>query len=250
MSKILTDTNTIRYKAMRYRQKNGKHNGAYYYSKEIVKNIAPYVKTYRPWDTLGMRRVGTTDSAIVFLHHCIHWEKVYYWLRAYNDLVLVCSTAPTLEWAKTIEGAHPILLPLSIDVKSVERYRCDKTKRACYAGNRWAFKRADEEANIPDYVDYPPASLPREELLQFIAPYKELYAIGRCALEGLALGCEIKPFYRKYLDPSYWVLLDNRKAAVLLQKALDDINRGARFVDCRRYPEYIEQALSNGGHST
>ena len=136
----------------------------------------------------------------------------------------MCSTIPTYEWAKTIEGAHPVFLPLSIDIEYVSQFKTEKTKRACYAGNRWAFKREDENKNIPDYVDFPPPNLPREELLKLIAQYEELYAIGRCALEGICLGCKIKPFYHVYPEPAYWKLLDNSDAAKLLQKALDQID--------------------------
>lgn len=226
MPRIITtdDPNYIAYCKNYHQNGRGAHNGAYYYSKEIVKNIIPNVKTNRPWDTLGMKFMRSYDHAIVFLHHCINWEKVYYWLREYKDQVLVCSTLPTYEWAKTVKGAHPVFLPLSIDIEEVQKHKAKKTKKACYAGNRWAFKRADENKNIPEGVDFPPPNLPREEMLEFIAPYREIYAIGRCALEGLALGCKIKPFYHVYPDPNYWKLLDNKDAAKLLQEALDQID--------------------------
>lgn len=225
MSKTIdtTDPNYIAYKKIFYPGGGGMHNGAYYYSQDIVKNIIPYVKTNRPWDTLGMRVTRSMDHAIVFLHHCRNWDAVYSWLDRYDDLVYVCSTKPTYEWAIS-KGKQAVFLPLSIDVDYVSQFKTKKTKRACYAGNRWAFKREDEDKNIPDYVDFPPANLPREELLKFIAPYKELYGIGRCALEGLALGCKIKPFYHDYMDPEYWKLLDNKDAAKLLQKYLDDLD--------------------------
>ena len=227
MTRIIdtTDPNYIAYCKVYHHNGRGAHNGAYYYSKEIVRNIIPNVETNRPWDTLGMKFMCSSDHSIVFLHHCINWEKVYHWLRKYKDQVLVCSTMPTYEWAKTVETAHPVFLPLSIDVEEVKKYKTKKTKRACYAGNRWAFKRIDEDKNIPSYVDFPLPNLPREEMLKFIAPYREIYAIGRCALEGLALGCKIKPFYHVYPDPSYWKLLSNQDAAILLQKELDKIDK-------------------------
>lgn len=226
MARIIdtTNPNYITYCRIFHPNGGGAHNGAYYYSQEIVKNIIPNVKTDRPWDTMGMKFLRSHDHAIVFLHHCLSWERVYYWLRRYRDQVLVCSTMPTLEWAKTVYSAHPIFLPLSIDVDYVKQFKTKKTKRACYAGNRWAFKRADEKANIPDYVDFPPPNMPREEMLKWVAQYREIYAIGRCALEGKALGCKIKPFYHVYPDPSYWKLLDNTDAAKILQKELDQID--------------------------
>lgn len=202
---------------------SGAHNGAYYYSLEIVKNIIPNVKTNRPWDTLGMKFMRSVDHAIVFLHHCLNWDRVYSWLDRYNDLVYVCSTKPTYDWAKS-KKKKAIFLPLSVDVEYVKQFRTEKTKKACYAGNRWAFKREDENKNIPDYVDFPPANLPREELLKFIAQYRELYAIGRCAIEGMVLGCEIKPFYHVYPDPDYWQVLDSKDAAKILQRELDQLD--------------------------
>lgn len=195
------------------------HNGAYYYSQEIVKNIIPNVKTTRNWDTLGMKSVGSLDHSIVFLHHGINPDKVYGWLDSYEDQILVCSTPGTLNWAKS-KGKKAIFLPLSIDVEYVKQFRTEKTKRACYAGNRWAFKREDEDKNIPSYVDFPPKDMPREEMLKFIAEYRELYAIGRCALEGLVLNCEIKPFFHKCMNPDRWKVLDNREAAEILRNEL------------------------------
>ena len=225
---------------------NGAHNGAYYYSKEIVKNIIPNVTTWRPWDTLGMRPTRSMDHAIVFLHHCRSWDKVYKWLDRYKDQVFVCSTRPTYEWAIS-KRKKAIFLPLSIDVEYVKQFRAEKTKGACYAGNRWAFKREDEDKNIPDNVDFPPANLPREELLKFIAQYKELYAIGRCALEGLVLGCKIKPFYHVYPDPGYWNVLDNIDAAKILQQELCRLDRQNNQTGLSRGPSPISRRRNRRG---
>lgn len=204
------------------------HNGAYYYSNEIVENIIPLVKTDRPWDTLGIKGVGSYDRAIVFIHHCLDWDRVYKWLERYQDLVLVVSTYPSLEWAKS-KGYKAIFLPLSIDVEYVKQFRTKKTKDACYAGNRWAFKKEQEDKNLPRDLDFPPKDLDREELLKFIAPYKECYAIGRCALEAMVLGCKIKPFLMdRYPDPKYWKVLDSKDAAKILQRELDKIEYSIR----------------------
>lgn len=236
MTRIIdtTDPNYIAYCKIFHPNGEGAHNGAYYYSQEIVKNIIPNIQTWRPWDTLGMKFLKSYDHAIVFLHHCLNWERVYHWLRRYKDQVLVCSTMPTLEWAKTVYSAHPVLLPLSIDVEYVKQFKTKKTKRACYAGNRWAFKREDEKVNIPNYVDFPPPNMPREEMLKWVAEYREIYAIGRCALEGKALGCKIKPFYHIYPDPSYWRLLDNKDAAEYLQEQLDILDELAGIFPTRQ----------------
>lgn len=223
----IIDTSNPNYKAYQkifHPNDAGAHNGAYYYSKEIVKNIIPYVNTDRPWDTMGMKFLGSNDHAIVFLHHCLSWDRVYTWLDRYKDQIFICSTKPTYEWAKS-KGKQAIFLPLSIDVDYVKQFKTEKTKRACYAGNRWDFKREDEDKNIPDYVDFSPPDMPREDMLKWVAQYREIYAIGRCALEGIALDCEVKPFYHVYPDPSYWKLLDNRDAAKILQRELDKINK-------------------------
>lgn len=225
MQRIITtdDPNYKAYRKIFFPNGSGANNGAYFYSKEIEKNIIPNVKTDRPWDTLGMKALRSEDRAIVFIHHNRNWDQVYSWLDKYKDLIYVCSVPHTYEWAKSV-GKKAIYLPLSVDVDYVKQFKTEKTKQACYSGNRWKFKRADEEKNIPDDVDFPPENIPREELLKFIAPYRELYAIGRCAIEGMVLGCEIKPFYRVFPDPSYWQVLDNKDAAKILQEELDKID--------------------------
>lgn len=218
MGKII-DTNNPNYKALRKQLHGGQYNGAYYYSLDIVKNIIPNVQTDRPWDTLGMRGVRSMDHAIVFVHHNLNWDRVYSWLDQYKDQVLVCSTIPTLKWAKS-KGKTAIFLPLSIDTDYVKQFKVPKTKEACYAGNRWAFKEEDFLEYVPSTTDIQPPNLEREELLRFIAPYKECYAIGRCAIEAKCLGCQIKVCYHKYQDPSWWRVLDNKDAAKILQSML------------------------------
>lgn len=199
------------------------HNGAYYYSKEIVENIIPLVKTDRPWDTLGMKGVGSLDHAIVFIHHNLNFGTTYKWLRKYKDLVLIASSWTT--YANAQDAGHKVIfLPLSIDVDYVKKFKADKTKKACYAGNRWKFKTDDILKYVPDGVDFPPKDLPREELLRFMAPYKQCYAIGRCAIEAKVLGCEIKVCDSRYPDPKFWRVLGNRDAAKILQRELDKID--------------------------
>lgn len=227
MAKVV-DTDNPNYKAYckNYHQ-NGKgaHNGAYYYSQEIVKNFVPNVKTNRPWDTLGMKFAHAGDHAIVFLHHNLNHDVVYKWLRRYKDLIYVCSSPVTYEWAKKQPNGHAIFLPLSIDTEYVKQFRTKKTKDACYAGNKWAFKYPDLKKYIPEGVDFPPENLPREELLKFIAPYRVCYAVGRSALEAKCLGCEIKVCDHRYPDPSFWEVLDNKDAAKLLQQELYHLDK-------------------------
>lgn len=223
MTKIIDHTDR-NYVALRSMLNTGKYNGAYYYSQEIVKNIIPNVKTDRPWDTLGMRFLRTEPRAIVFIHHNINHERVYRWLRRYQDLVLVCSTPLTYKWAKTVTGCHAIQLPLSVDVDFVKQFKADKTKDTCYMGNRWSFKKK-YEAKLPSDVEFPPQNIPREELLKWIAPYKKCYAIGRCAIEAKVLGCEILPFYDPFPDPEFWKIVSNQEAAKMLQTELNKIDK-------------------------
>lgn len=225
MSEIISHTDTVKYKAIRSTLSSGQHNGAYYYSKEIVKNIIPYVKTNRPWDTLGIRGCGSADHAIVFLHHNLNWDRVYNWLRNYEDLVLVCSAEPTYEWAKRQRNAEAIFLPLSIDVEYVSQFKRPKTKGACYAGNLWKFKEKDIEKFIPEGVDFFEPNLTREQLLKKIAPYQQCYAVGRTALEAKVLGCEILVCDSRYPDPTFWQVLDNKDAAEILQEELDKVEK-------------------------
>lgn len=221
---MIIGVDNLNYRSHRKTFKNGAHNGAYYYAQEIEKNIVPLVKTDRNWDLLGMKFTNHYPHSIIFIHHCLDWDRAYNWLEKCKDFILVVSTKPTLEWAKS-KGYPAIFLPLSIDVEYVKQFKTEKTKRACYAGNRWAFKKEQEDKNIPRYVEFPPENLPREELLKFIAPYKELYAIGRCAIEGMVLGCKVKPFLMdRYPDPNYWKILDNKDAAKILQRELDKID--------------------------
>lgn len=215
-----TDPNYIAYRKIFHPKGSGSHNGAYYYSQEIVKNIIPNVKTNRPWNTLGMEFAHAGDHAITFIHHNIKHDQTYRHLLRFHDLVYICSTPITYEWAKHRPNGHAIYLPLSIDVDYVKQFRVPKTKDTCYMGNRWAFKRQYEDG-LPDNVEFPPQNLPREELLKWVAPYRKCYAIGRCALEAKILGAEILPFYPIFPDPSFWKVIDNKDAAKILQHELD-----------------------------
>lgn len=222
MSEIIGVDNR-NYIAYRKAFPEGRYNGAYYYAKEIEENIIPLVKTDRNWDCLGMRQTPHFDHSIIFLHHNLNFDQVYKWLKKYKDIVLVASSKITYKAAQDA-GYKVIYLPLSVDVEYVRQFKTKKTKRACYAGNRWKFKDTDLAKYVPGYVDYPPANLPREELLKFMAPYKECYAIGRCAIEAKILGCKIKKCDSRYPDVRYWKIIDNRDAAKKLQNELNKID--------------------------
>lgn len=219
----IVGVNNKQYQAYQRAFPKGAHNGAYYYAKEIEENIIPLVKTDRNWDCLGMKITRHYNHSIVFLHHNLNFSGVYKWLGRYDDLVLVASSWTTYGAAKDA-GYDVIYLPLSIDVDYVEKFKTEKTKGACYAGNKWGFKLKDLKHFVPSKVDYPPENIPRDELLKFIAPYKECYAVGRCAIEAKVLGCEIKVCDSRYPDVSYWKVLDNKDAAKILQAELDKID--------------------------
>ena len=234
---MLIGINERNFQAHRNAYPKGRHNGAYYYAKEIEENIVPLIRTDYNWDLLGMRMTPHYDHTLVFIHHNIDLDTVYRWLEKLKDIILVVSQKHVFDWAVD-RGYRAILLPLSIDVGYVHQFACKKKNGTCYAGNRWEFKREDENKNVPKGVDFPPADLSREELLKFIAPYKKCYAIGRCAMEAKVLGCEILPFYWRYPDPSHWKILDNADAAKMLQEALDMIEADGHSVNCFDFPAY------------
>lgn len=192
-----------------------KWNGAFYYSQEIVKNIIPLVQTDRNWITVNIRGYGC-DHAIVFIHNNKHPEA-YEWLKEYKDLILVCGVPETVDKVKHIGKA--IYLPLSIDVDYVAQFRTDKTKGAAFVGR--PAKRRDIE--LPDGVDII-EGLPREEMLEQMAQYKTVYAVGRCAIEAKVLKCRLKAYDPRYPKVSKWKVLDNKDAAKLLQEELDKID--------------------------
>lgn len=193
-----------------------KYNGAYYYSQEIVANIIPKVKTDRPWVTINAPS-QCEDRAIVFIHNNLSPE-LYDWMKIYDDLILVCGIPETCE--KVAHLGTPIYLPLSIDVKEVKEHKVKKkTKKVAYVGRK--MKRT---FRLPEDIDYL-EGMPRELLLDEMAKYKQVYAVGRCALEAKVLGCEILVYDDRFPDPSIWKVLDNAEAAKILQEKLDLIDK-------------------------
>lgn len=85
---MLIDHNHPLYLKRRALSGDNKWNGAYYYSKEIVDNIIPLVKTDRNWITVNVPDHGY-DHSIVFIHNNLYPE-LYSWLSAHEDLILVC----------------------------------------------------------------------------------------------------------------------------------------------------------------
>lgn len=162
MANMITADDAV-FTQARNRLKKGKYNGAYFYAKEIEKNIVPLVKTNRPWDLLGKYSCGSFDNAIVFLHNNAEHEKVYgSWLgKYYKNQIFVVNQPSTLRYVKS-KGLPAIYLPVSVDLDYVRKFRKKKTKKACYVGNRWHWRLADIEKYVPKDVDYAPDDMDRD----------------------------------------------------------------------------------------
>lgn len=204
--------------AYRMKWQNSKHryNGAFYYSKEIVKNIIPNVETDRNWITIRAEGVGC-DHAIVFVHNNLHPER-YDYLKAYEDLVLVCGVPETCE--KVAHLGTAIYLPLSIDVEYVEQFKRPKTREVAFVGR----KSKTKLGKLPQNIDYL-CGIKRQSLLPEMAKYEQVYGVGRVALEAKVLECEVLPYDERFPDPGVWQVLDNKDAAVMLQQKLDEIDK-------------------------
>lgn len=196
---------------------NGKYNGAYYYSKDIVKYIIPNVKTDRNWVTIRLPEVPVPEHSIVFIHNNRN-PNYYSYLKDVKDLVLVCSTNHTYENMKFFSD-KVILLPLSVNVKSVERYKVkEKTKDMAFAGRRCKITN-----KVPSKADIL-TDKPQTQLIKEMATYKKIFAVGRTAIQAKILGCEIGAYDNLYPDPKFWQVVDCEKGSQLLQKELDKID--------------------------
>ena len=194
---------------------SGKFNGAYYYSREICKNIIPNVRTDRNWITINIKGVGC-DHAIVFIHNNKSPQN-YEWLSQYDDLILVCGVPETCD--KVAHLGKAIYLPLSVDVDYVEKFKTDKTKDIAYVGRR----SKAEWGDVPKTIDYL-CGMSRDKLLREMAKYRKVYAVGRCALEAKVLGCEVLPYDPRFPNADFWQVIDNKDATVILQTKLNQID--------------------------
>ena len=188
-----------------------RYNGALYYSKEICERIIPNVRTDYNWITVNIQKKAC-NHAIVFIHNNLQPER-YKWLKEYHDLILVCGIPETCE--KVAYLGRTIYLPLSINVEEVRSHIRDKTKQVAYAG-----RPSKKTGNIPINTDCL-EGLPRDELLDRMAEYKQIYAVGRTAIEAKVLGCEVLPYDPRFPDPDRWKVIDNLEAAKMLQEELD-----------------------------
>lgn len=216
---MIIDHNHPRYRARWQAATENKYNGAFYYSKEIVKNIIPNVETDRNWITINIPGVGASH-AIVFIHNNLKPEN-YQWLEqyGYKDLILVCGIPETVEKVKHL--GYAIYLPLSVDVEYVSQFKVEhKTRRAAIVGRKSKIKKAEK---LPNYVEYL-CGYKRQALLPRMAQYRTIYAVGRTAIEARVLGCSLRAYDPRFPDTSRWQMLDNKDAAVMLQKMIDEID--------------------------
>lgn len=195
-------------------------NGAFYYSKEICKNIIPNVNTDRHWLTVKVEDL-CVDRAIVFIHNNLNSADRYDYLKRYKDLVLVCGVPETME--KVAHLGTPIYLPLSIDVEYVKQFKLPKEERkgSVYVGR--PIKRKYTGVTIPDGVDII-EGVKRQDMLPMMARYEYVYAVGRTAIEAKALGCKLKAYDPRFPKVSFWKVIDNLDAAKMLQTELDRID--------------------------
>ena len=218
---IIDHTNPIYAKRRNAMTSDGKNNGAYYYSKEIVKNIIPNVKTDRNWITIRLPEMTDhADHSIIFIHNNRN-PNYYSYLKDYKDVVLVCSLESTAANMRFYSD-KVIYLPLSVDVKSVEKYKVkNKTKEVAYAGRKLKLKYSNNR--VPAGVDLL-CGMPQSRLLREMAKYKKIYASGRTAIQAKILECEVLPHETNFPDSSFWKILDNKDAAKILQHKLNIID--------------------------
>ena len=209
---MIIDHNHPSYRATWQNAGLNRFNGAFFYSKEIVKFIIPNVETDRNWLTINTHGIGENHS-IVFIHNNKHPEN-YRWLKKFDDLILVCGIPETCE--KVAHLGRAIYLPLSVDTIDVASYKRPKTKGIAFAGR---LEKGKGLVNV-DML----SGLPRTKLLAAMAEYREIYAVGRTAIEAKILGCKVLPYDPRFPDPSIWKILDCRDAAKILQKELNKID--------------------------
>ena len=197
------------------------NNGAFYYSKELVENIIPYIKTDRNWITINAENT-CLDHSIVFIHNNKNPER-YTWLSSYKDLILVCSSIKTLKtMIEMFPKFHSIFIPLSIDTEYVKKFKAKrKTKTVGYFGRR---EKLPESLSMNDKIEkIYGEDENRDELLKQVAKFKKIFAIGRCALEAKCLGCEVISHDGEYENQT-WDLIDNKDVIPELQRLLDEID--------------------------
>ena len=216
---MIIDHNNREYRKKWHAAGKNRYNGAFYYSKEIVRNIIPIVDTDRSWITVNIPGHGA-DHSIVFIHNNLYPMR-YEWLKEYKDLILVCGVPETVE--KVAHIGKAIYLPLSIDVEYVKQFRIppELQQGAAFVGR--SAKRRMSCVKLPENIAAI-EGVKRQVMLTAMARYRQIYAVGRTAIEAKALGCEVLPYDERYPDPDIWQALDNRDAAGILQRMLNEID--------------------------
>ena len=217
---IIDHTHPLYVKKRNSMDKDNKYNGAYYYSKEIVKNIIPNVKTDRNWITIRLQEMKDhPDHSIIFIHNNKN-PNYYEYLKDYKDCILVCSLPKTAENLQYF--GRTIYLPLSVDVNYVKRFRVkEKTKEIAYAGRK--LKLSYFNNRVPSGTEIL-SGMTQAQLLKEMAKYKTIYASGRTAIQAKILGCKVLPHETNFPDSRVWKILDNLDAAKMLQKMLNEID--------------------------
>lgn len=100
----------------------------------------------------------------------------------------------------------------------VKQFRTEKTKDRAFAGR--IGKRA--AYSFPHDVDFL-ENLDRNDLLREMAKYKQIYAVGRTAIEAKILDCQLLPYDVRFPDVNQWQIMDNSEAVFILQKKLDEL---------------------------
>ena len=193
-----------------------RYNGAYYYSKEIVKNIIPNVKTDRHWITVKVPGEGF-DHSILFVHDNVDFERTYEYMLQYDDVLYVVGLPDMIEIAE--KYGRTIYIPLSVDIEYVETFKREKDRGTAFAG-RDEWRGGLHFPQETDFVEM----LPREQFLSEMARYENIYAVSRAAIEAKILGCNVLPFHPRFPDPELFKVIDNKDAAKLLQRELDAID--------------------------
>lgn len=194
-------------------------NGAFYYAKELYDNVIPNIKTQRNWVLLNIPDC-CWDNSIVFIHNNKNPER-YEWLKQFKNLIVVCSNFKTLKFMiDLLPKTHCIYIPLSIDIKYVEQFQSKrKTKKLGYYGR---LEKCPEEILNDDGIDkiFGPD---REKNLKLLSKYKDVYAIGRCAIEAKCLKCNVIHHAGEYNNISF-DLIDNSEIIPELQRLINEID--------------------------
>lgn len=218
---MIIDHNHPLYAKKRRSMRDGnQYNGAYYYSKEIVKNIIPNVKTDRNWITIRLSEMKEhPDHSIIFIHNNKN-PNYYEYLKDYKDCILVCSLPTTAENLRFF--GKTVYLPLSVDVDYVKKFRVkNKSKDIAYAGR--AIKLEYMNNRVPKGTTTL-CNMCQSQLLKEMAKYKTIYASGRTAIQAKILGCKVLPHETNFPDSRFWKVIDNKESAKTLQKLIDEID--------------------------